>query len=319
MLMSLNKKLILLIGITIIAAIFYLFVGLDPDIFDYQLQSRLRKTLLILLVGGSIGTAVVLFQAITRNRLLTPSIMGLDSVYLFVKVLPVFLFGIQSEIQTNIYINFAITLMTMVVFSLILFEGIFKLGHFSVYFILLVGFVLGTFFRSITNFIQLIMDPDAFLAVQSAMFANFNGSNTTLVWLSGIFLIVLVVVAYRSAAYLDVLLLGRAQAINLGINYERVIRGVLILVCMLVSISTALVGPITFLGLLTVNLAHEYMRTYKHKILIPVTICLSWIGLFVAEWIVENLFDATSEFSIIIDLVGGSYFIYLLMKRRQSS
>lgn len=74
-----------------------------------------------------------------------------------------------------------------------------------------------------------------------------------------------------------------------------------------------------FLGLLTVNLAHEYMRTYKHKILIPVTICLSWIGLFVAEWIVENLFDATSEVSIIIDLVGGSYFIYLLMKRRQSS
>ena len=122
-----------------------MFVGLDPDILIINFKVVYVKALLILLVGGSIGTAVVLFQAITRNRLLTPSIMGLDSVYLFVKVLPVFLFGIQSEIQTNIYINFAITLMTMVVFSLILFEGIFKLGHFSVYFILLVGFVLEPF------------------------------------------------------------------------------------------------------------------------------------------------------------------------------
>jgi len=187
--MTLNKKLCALIGVTVIAALFYLFVGLDYEIFDYQFQSRFRKFILIILVGGAIGTSVVVFQAITRNRLLTPSIMGLDSVYLFAKVIPIFLLGAQSQFVTNIYLNFALTLVGMVLFALILFQFMFKVGNFSVYFILLVGVILGTFFRSITSFIQLIMDPDSFLAVQSAMFANFDASNSNLVIGSAYFIV----------------------------------------------------------------------------------------------------------------------------------
>lgn len=316
---SSNKKIIILIIATICMAAFYLLVGLDFEIFQYQFQSRLRKLILILIVGGAIGASVVIFQAITTNRLLTPSIMGLDSVYLFVKVLPVFLVGTQAAVFTNVYLNFFVTLIAMVLFSLLLFEGMFKLGHFSVYFILLVGVILGTFFRSITSFIQLIMDPESFLAVQSAMFASFEASNSRLVLVSTCLLLVLIIITVIMRPYLDVLLLGRAQAINLGVSYESMTRLLLILVALLVSISTALVGPVTFLGLLTVNLAHELMKTYEHKYILPATILISWISLFMAQWVVENLFEATTEFSLIIDLIGGSYFIYLLVKRRSAN
>ncbi|MCH4405982.1 iron chelate uptake ABC transporter family permease subunit [Staphylococcus haemolyticus] len=316
---SSNKKISILIIATICMAAFYLLVGLDFEIFQYQFQSRLRKLILILIVGGAIGASVVIFQAITTNRLLTPSIMGLDSVYLFVKVLPVFLVGTQAAVITNVYLNFFVTLIAMVLFSLLLFEGMFKLGHFSVYFILLVGVILGTFFRSITSFIQLIMDPESFLAVQSAMFASFEASNSRLVLVSTCLLLVLIIITVIMRPYLDVLLLGRAQAINLGVSYESMTRLLLILVALLVSISTALVGPVTFLGLLTVNLAHELMKTYEHKYILPATILISWISLFMAQWVVENLFEATTEFSLIIDLIGGSYFIYLLVKRRSAN
>ncbi|VED29207.1 iron chelate uptake ABC transporter family permease subunit [Staphylococcus warneri] len=316
MLTNLNKKLFLLGLITLMIAILYLILGIDFEIFDYQIQSRLRKFILIILVGGAIGTSVVIFQSITTNRLLTPSIIGLDSVYLFVKILPVFLLGTQSTIVNNVYINFMITLITMVLFALILFQVLFKIGHFSVYFILLVGVILGTFFRSITGFIQLVMDPESFLAVQNTMFANFDASNSKLVGFSSILLTILIVITFALLPYLDVLLLGRAQAINLGVNYEKITRLMLILVAILVSISTALVGPITFLGLLTVNLAHEFMKTYEHKYILPATICFSWICLFIAQWVVEHLFEATTEVSIIIDLISGSYFIYLLVKGR---
>lgn len=316
---SSNKKIIILIIATICMAAFYLLVGLDFEIFQYQFQSRLRKLILILIVGGAIGASVVIFQAITTNRLLTPSIMGLDSVYLFVKVLPVFLVGTQAAVITNVYLNFFVTLIAMVLFSLLLFEGMFKLGHFSVYFILLVGVILGTFFRSITSFIQLIMDPESFLAVQSAMFASFEASNSRLVLVSTCLLLVLIIITVIMRPYLDVLLLGRAQAINLGVSYESMTRLLLILVALLVSISTALVGPVIFLGLLTVNLAHELMKTYEHKYILPATILISWISLFMAQWVVENLFEATTEFSLIIDLIGGSYFIYLLVKRRSAN
>ena len=162
------------------------------------------------------------------------------------------------------------------------------------------------------------MDPESFLAVQSAMFASFEASNSRLVLVSTCLLLVLIIITVIMRPYLDVLLLGRAQAINLGVSYESMTRLLLILVALLVSISTALVGPVTFLGLLTVNLAHELMKTYEHKYILP-TILISWISLFMAQWVVENLFEATTEFSLIIDLIGGSYFIYLLVKRRSAN
>ncbi|MDW4413311.1 cobalamin Fe3+-siderophores ABC transporter permease [Staphylococcus saprophyticus] len=316
---SAKSKLFTLIAITVVIAGLYLIIGIDFEIFQYQFTSRLRKLILMILVGGAIAASVVIFQAITTNRLLTPSIMGLDAVYMFVKVLIVFVFGVQSVFVTNLYISFLISLIVMIGFSLLLFQGIFRIGNVSVYLILLVGIILGTFFRSITGFLELIINPEDFLAVQSAMFANFDASNTKLVTLCGVILIILIMITVYAIPYLDVLLLGRDQAINLGICYQTLTRILLILVAILVSISTALVGPITFLGLLTVNLAHELMKTYQHKYILPATICISWISLFLAQAIVENFFQATTQVSIIIDLVGGSYFIYLLIKRRHAN
>ncbi|WP_047502728.1 iron chelate uptake ABC transporter family permease subunit [Staphylococcus sp. ZWU0021] len=316
---SAKSKLFTLIAITVVIAGLYLIIGIDFEIFQYQFTSRLRKLILMILVGGAIAASVVIFQAITTNRLLTPSIMGLDAVYMFVKVLIVFVFGVQSVFVTNLYISFLISLIVMIGFSLLLFQGIFRIGNVSVYLILLVGIILGTFFRSITGFLELIINPEDFLAVQSAMFANFDASNTKLVTLCGVILVILIMITVYAIPYLDVLLLGRDQAINLGISYQTLTRILLILVAILVSISTALVGPITFLGLLTVNLAHELMKTYQHKYILPATICISWISLFLAQAIVENFFEATTQVSIVIDLVGGSYFIYLLIKRRHAN
>ncbi|KFE41135.1 iron chelate uptake ABC transporter family permease subunit [Staphylococcus agnetis] len=313
------KKLIILIVATIMIGAMYLLIGLDFEIFEYQFSSRLRKLFLMILVGAAIAASTVIFQAITVNRLLTPSIMGLDAVYLFSKVLILFIFGASSIFITNFYLNFAVTLVVMIIFALILFEGIFKYGQFSVYFILLIGVILGTFFRSITGFLELLINPEDFLVVQSAMFANFDGANPTLVTLSAIALTLLLLVTVKMLPYLDVLLLGRAQAINLGVNYTQMTRMLLILVALMVAIATALVGPITFLGLLTINLAHELIKNFEHRYILPATICISWISLFIAQWIVENLFEATTQVSILINLIGGIYFIYLLMRRRETT
>ncbi|AVQ35052.1 iron chelate uptake ABC transporter family permease subunit [Staphylococcus kloosii] len=314
-----KTKLLFLMILTVIVGGLYLIVGINFDIFEYQFFSRLRKLCLMLLVGGAIASSVVIFQAITNNRLLTPSIIGLDAVYMFVKVLIVVVFGVQSALVTNTYYSFAISLVVMIVFSLFLFQGIFSMANVSVYFILLIGVVLGTFFRSLTGFLELIINPEDFLAVQSSMFANFDASNSKLMLLSTFILVILVLITVFFIPYLDVLLLGRSHAINLGISYKNLTRLLLILVAILVSVSTALVGPITFLGLLTVNLAREMLNTFKHKYILPATICISWLSLFIAQGVVENLFEATTQVSIIIDLVGGSYFIYLLVKRRHSN
>nr|WP_238658858.1 iron chelate uptake ABC transporter family permease subunit [Staphylococcus felis] len=312
-------RLMILCGVTVAFCFIYLFLGLDFEIFEYQFTSRLRKLILILLVGGAIGTSTVIFQAITVNRLLTPSIIGLDAVYIFSKVLVLFIFGTSSIWVTHLYINFSISLIIMIIFALLLFEGIFKFGQFSVYFILLIGVILGTFFRSFTGFLELLINPEDFLAIQSAMFANFDASNPLLVTLCAIVLSILFVITLVCLPYLDVLLLGRAQAINLGVNYTALVRFLFILVALMVAVATSLVGPITFLGLLAINIAHEFIKTFEHRYMLPATLFVSWISLLLGQWVIENIFEATTQVSILINLIGGVYFIYLLIRRRTTT
>ncbi|GEN32931.1 hypothetical protein ADA01nite_03910 [Aneurinibacillus danicus] len=122
----------------------------------------------------------------------------------------------------------------------------------------------------------------------------------------------------RFAKYLDVLSLGREQAINLGIDYDHVVKRLLIIIAILISIATALVGPITFLGLLVANVAYEFLKTYKHKYLIVGSIFISIIALLGGQLIVERVFTFSTTLSVIINFIGGVYFIYLLLRENKS-
>src|SRR5699024_6817279 len=194
------QKLILLSIITILIAALYLFYNINPKILEYQLTSRVRKTIAMLLVGASIAVSTVIFQTITNNRILTPSIIGLDAVYMFIKTSLIFFFGSTSTIVLNNHLNFLVTLVGMIIFSL---------------FFLLLGIVFGTFFSSLSSFIEMMIDPEEFLSIQSAMFASFNAINEGILLISGVVLIIMIIIAFFIKPYLDVLSLGRDQAINL--------------------------------------------------------------------------------------------------------
>ena len=112
--------------------------------------------------------------------------------------------------------------------------------------------------------------------------------------------------------------LGREIAINLGINHDKLSKKLLLVVAVLVSISTALVGPITFLGLLVVNLSYQFFKTYKHSYLITGSVLISIIALVGGQFIVERILNFSTTVSIIINFIGGLYFIYLLLKEAKS-
>ena len=113
---------------------------------------------------------------------------------------------------------------------------------------------------------------------------------------------------------MDVISLGKEHAINLGVNYDKVVKKMIIVVAILVSISTALVGPITFLGLLVTNVTKQIFRTYKHSYLICSSILISILTLVSGQFLVERIFTFTTTISVIINFIGGVYFIYLLLK-----
>ncbi|MDT2047424.1 iron chelate uptake ABC transporter family permease subunit [Bacillus sp. 1780r2a1] len=312
--MSNRLKLIVLAILTVGVTLLFLFYQSNGN-WDYILPRRLGKLAAILLTGFSIAVSTVVFQTITNNRILTPSIIGLDSLYMLIQTLLIFLFGSMNILTMNKNINFMLSIVAMVLFAMLLYKMLFKKeGKSNIYFLLLVGLIFGTFFQSISSFMQVLIDPNEFLIVQDRMFASFNNVQTELLFLSFLLIIILSVYGFRYVKYLDVLSLGREEAINLGIDYDAVTKKLLVLISIFISIATALVGPITFLGLLVVNVAHEVFKTYRHTYLLGGSIIISIFSLVGGLLVVERVFTFSTTLSVIINFIGGAYFLYLLLK-----
>ena len=297
------------------AAVF-LFYRLGNN-WEFALQLRSVKVFAIIIVAASVAYSSVAFQTLTNNRILTPSIMGFESLYLLIQTLIVYIYGDETYKVLSSIDNFLISVIGMIIFGLLLYFMIYKKGKDNIYLLLLVGIILGTLFSSLSSFMQLLIDPNDFFIVQGKMFATFNKINTTLLWPSAITLIILLFFGFRMTKYLDVIALGREQAINLGLNYNALVKLFLVIIAILVSISTALVGPITFLGLLVTNLTYELFKTHKHSIIISACFIVSAIALLAGQFIMERILNLSTPLSAIINMVGGLYFIYLLLKVRK--
>jgi iron complex transport system permease protein len=309
-----KKKISLLAVLSIILIVLFVSLGLNPNNFQYALSRRIPKTLAIILTGGTIAFSSMVFQTITNNRILTPSVLGLDSLYMFIQTFVVFALGSNNVTAVNNNVNFIVSVVLMIVFSTLLFKVLLKKENNNIYLLLLIGMIFGTLFQSLSSFMQMLIDPNEFTILQGRMFASFNNINTGILWISIVVVAVIIVYVYDYTDIMDVLSLGREQAINLGIDYDKVVQRMLVVIAILVSISTALVGPITFLGLLVVNLSREFLRTYKHSYLIIGAVLISIIALVGGQLIIERFMNFNTTLSVIINLVGGLYFIYLLLK-----
>ncbi|MDG5785906.1 iron chelate uptake ABC transporter family permease subunit [Evansella sp. AB-P1] len=316
--MSNKTKLIILAILALLFTTLFIFYNLNfSSNLEYILPRRGAKILAIIVTGAAIAFSTVVFQTITNNRILTPSIIGFDSLYLLIQTFLIFVFGSTSFLVINKEANFLLSSVMMIVFAGLFYKIIFKQGR-NIYFLLLVGIVLGTLFSSISTFMQVLIDPNEFFIVQDRMFASFNNVNTDILTISIILFIFVTFYFWKYLKYLDVLSLGRDTAVNLGVDYDHVVKRLLILVAILVSISTALVGPILFLGLLVANVTYEFLKTYKHSYIISCAMLISVVSLVSGQFLVERLFSFSVPISVIINFIGGVYFIYLLLRGNKS-
>lgn len=304
-----------LIATGLIAVFLFIHVG---EHWDYVLPRRSMKVFAIVLTGGAIAFSTLVFQTMTHNRILTPSLIGLDSLYLLIQTVIIFAFGSTHLTIVNRHLNFVISVGLMIVFAGVLYRVLFKREGQNIYFLLLVGIILGTLFQNLSTFMQVLIDPNEFQTVQDKMFASFNNIHTELVMIACLAVLFTAAYAYRFTKYMDVLSLGREQAINLGVDFDYVVKRLLVIVSILISISTALVGPITFLGLLVVNVTYEFLKTYQHRYLIWGSVLMSIVALVGGQLIVERMFTFSTTLSVIINFIGGIYFIYLLLKENRS-
>ncbi|MDX3924275.1 MAG: iron chelate uptake ABC transporter family permease subunit [Shinella sp.] len=300
--------------ISIAAVVAFMTVGARGN-WSFVLPFRGTKLIGMVLVAFAIAVSTVLFQTITNNRILTPSIMGFDALYVLIQTCFVFFLGAQQVSTLDPRLLFVAEVGLMVLFSCLLYRWLFSGAVRSLHLLLLVGIIFGVLFRSFSGFLQRIIDPNEFIVLQDRLFASFNTIDTGLLGVSLLAVLLAALAGLRVFHTFDVLALGRETAIDLGVDHKRITTIILILVAVLVSVSTALVGPVTFFGLLVANLAYQLMPTARHSVVLPMAALLAVISLVGGQLILERLFAFDTALGIVIDFAGGVFFILFLMRR----
>jgi len=303
-----------LLGVLAVLAVAgFMLLGLRGN-WGFVLSIRTGKLAGLVLVAVAVGSATVVFQTLTSNRILTPSIMGFDALYILLQTVLVFSLGAMQTTALDARAMFLAETAMLLAFGGLLYHWLFGATARSLHLLLLAGIVLGVFFRSISGLLQRIMDPGEFLVLQDRMFASFNTVNHELLALAALIVGAVLVAFWRMRRVLDVLALGREAAIGLGVAHARMVALALGLVTVLVAVSTALVGPISFFGLLVANLAYLMFPTARHAVLVPAASLLGVVALVGGQTILERVLSHDTALSVVVEFIGGIVFILLVMR-----
>ena len=278
-------------------------------------QRRLNSVIAMAVVAVCQAVATVAFQTVTNNRIITPSIMGFESLYVAIHTSTVYFLGAAGLNNARTLEMFVIQLVLMVGLSLILYTWLLAGDNPNMHAMLLVGIVLGGGLGSVSTFMQRLLTPSEFDVLTARLFGSVNNADPAYYPLAVPLVLVAVGLMYANSRRLNVLGLGRDVAVNLGVSHKKHAVYTLVLVSVLMAVSTALVGPMTFLGFLVATLAYQFADTYDHRYVFPMAALLGYCILAGAYFIMNHIFYAQGVVSIIIELVGGLTFLIVVLRK----
>lgn len=295
----------------------FLTWGVDGH-WDFALPRRAEQAVALVVVGAAIAVSTVVFQTLTHNRILTPSIMGFDALYALFATTLVFVVGARSVETMDPWVMFGSTTLLLLVGATALYRWMIGDGSRGLYTLVLMGVIAGTLFGAVQSFMVRIMDPNEYDSLLDQLLPSFGSLETDVLAVAGVLMVAGVAVAFRMARTLDVLGLGRENAIALGVDYRRTVTSLLMLVAVLVAVATALVGPVTFLGLLVANLAYQLTGTHRHVVTLTASILVGVVALVLGQALLQHVLHFNATLGSIINLVGGIYFILMILKESRA-
>ena len=303
-----------LVFVTVLFALLYQFAFVNPKFFDYAMSLRAPRLAVMLTAAVAIAGASLIFQTLIRNTIVTPCLLGMNSLYVLVHTAVVFFLGSGSQFATDPLLAFAVDIVVMGVVASIVYNAIFEKTGGNVLYVLLIGTVLSTFFSSAQSSLTRLMDPNEYDALLNSLVASFTNVNAAVLLPAVLLLALLAFFLRRDLALLDLLGLGRETAVNLGVPYDRTVRRLMTGVALAIAVATALVAPPSFLGLITANLARQLFPTYRHDILTAGSVLIGMAILTGGQFLVEHVANYGVPVSVFITIGGGLYFLYLLLR-----
>jgi iron complex transport system permease protein len=308
-----DRRLAVMAAVALLACVAFMTIGLRGNL-AFALELRAVRLASMVTVGVAVAVSTVMFQTVCANRIVTPSIMGLDALYIFCQTALVFVLSGLGFAGIDPRLHFLGNFAAMTGLALVLFLPMLR-RRFDLTLMLLTGVVLGVLFRSLATLLARLIDPNDFAVLQGAVFASFNVVEGDLLLLAGAITLAGVVIAWRARHVLDVMALGTDAAIGLGVAWRATATGLLVLVAALVSAATALVGPMAFLGLLVVSLAERIVGTGRHAVLLPAAALVAVTVLVGGQTVLQHALGGEGSLGIVVEFAGGIVFLAILFAR----
>jgi len=318
-----RRKYFIILGILIVLAAGFAFgllawdnpMPVGTDGFWRIAQMRGTSIVVMAVVAFCQAIATVSFQTVTENRIITPSIMGFEALYVTVQTAGVYFFGIAGLVALQGNVQFVMQIAIMVGLSVLLYGWLLSGRYANLQVMLLIGIIIGGGLGSVSAFMQRLLTPSEFDVLTAQMFGSVSNADPEQLPIAIPLALVAGILLWSGSRRLNLLALGKDLTIGLGVNHRRELIRTLVLVSVLMAVSTAMVGPMTFLGFLVATLAYQFADTYDHRYVFPVAVLTAFVVLAGAYFVMKNIFYAQGVVSIIIELVGGTLFLVVILRK----
>ena len=283
----------------------------------FWLIAEMRVTSLVVMAVVAICQAVatITFQTVTNNRIITPSIMGFESLYTVIQTAAVYTLGVAGVVALQGPGQFLAQVAAMVGLSVLLYGWLLRGRYANIQVMLLVGIIMGGGLGAVSTFMQRLLSPSEFDVLSARLFGSVTNASAEYLPFAIPLVIVATTLIWLNARTLNVIAMGRDVCINVGVDHGRQTIYSLVLVSVLMAVSTALVGPMTFFGFLVATLTYQLAGTHDHRRLLPLGALTGFVVLAGAYFVMNHVFYAQGVVSIIIELVGGTVFLVVIMRK----
>ena len=291
-------------------------VPVDSPSFLPVVRRRMVAITAMLIAAVCQSLATVVFQTITSNRIITPSLLGFEALYSTIHTSTIFFFGATAFVRFSSGTgSFIFQTVVMVAMCLLLYGWLLRGKYGNLQLMLLIGVIIGTGLRSVSSFMRHLLAPSEFDLLQARLFGSVSNAKAAYFPIAIPIIIGAAALIFAYAKKLNILALGKSAATALGVDHQFGVIYALILVSVLMSVSTALVGPLTFYGFLVATLTYQAAQTYDHRYILPMALAIGFLVITVSYFFMYHIFRAQGVVSIIIEMVGGVVFLIVLLRR----
>lgn len=290
-------------------------VSISSPSFIPVVKRRLTAIIAMIISAVCQSLATVAFQTSTNNRIITPSLLGFEALYSTIHTSTMFFFGAGAFIKFSGVGPFLIQVTVMVMMCLILYGWLLSGKYGNLQLMLLVGIIMGTGLKSVSSFMRRLLAPSEFDVLQARLFGSVNNADAGYFPVAIPVVILASVLIFAYSKKLNVLSLGKSTSTSLGVHHKSGVIYTLILVSVLMSVSTALVGPLTFFGFLVATMSYQAAPTYDHKYVFPMALAIGFLVLTGSYFFMYHIFRAQGVVSIIIELFGGITFLVVMLRK----